>query len=85
MTMNSRQGRSVDPEELLLRTDWGSVEHCCPNTAPATPAILRQLLDNDTGKQGAALRDLQPKSPTRDHGRPMTSVRNHDLSFASVS
>jgi hypothetical protein len=40
MTMNSQQGRSVDPEELLLRTDWSSVEHCCPNTAPATPVIL---------------------------------------------
>ncbi|MET7977206.1 hypothetical protein ABZW44_30070 [Streptomyces mirabilis] len=59
MSTNSRQGRSVDPEELLLRTDWSSVEHCCPNIAPATPVVLRQLLDNDTGKQGAALRDLQ--------------------------
>ncbi|MGW0885544.1 hypothetical protein [Streptomyces sp. NPDC002671] len=59
MGMKSRHGRSVDPEELLLRTDWCSVEHCCPNVAPATPVILRQLLDDDAGMQGAALRDLQ--------------------------
>ncbi|MER6533361.1 hypothetical protein ABT215_05970 [Streptomyces sp900105755] len=59
MSMKSQHGRSVDPEELLLRTDWSSVEHCCPNVAPATPVSLRQLLDNDAGKQGAALRDLQ--------------------------
>ncbi|MEU5667117.1 hypothetical protein [Streptomyces longwoodensis] len=59
MSMKSRQGRSVDTEELLLRTDWSSVEHCCPNVAPATPVILRQLLDTTAGKQGAALRDLQ--------------------------
>ncbi|MFD9007279.1 hypothetical protein ACFV0T_41205 [Streptomyces sp. NPDC059582] len=58
MSTNTQYGRSVDPEELLLRTDWSSVEHCCPNVAPATPVILRQLLDNDPGKQGAALRDL---------------------------
>lgn len=59
MSMKSRQGRAVDPEELLLRTDWSSVEHCCPNVAPATPVILRQLLDDDAGRQGAALRDLR--------------------------
>ncbi|MER6082418.1 hypothetical protein [Streptomyces sp. NPDC001833] len=59
MSMKSQDGRSVDPEELLLRTDWSSVEHCCPNVAPATPLILRQLLDNNAGNQGAALRDLQ--------------------------
>ncbi|MEH0579102.1 MULTISPECIES: hypothetical protein [Streptomyces] len=59
MSMNTQQGRSVDPEELLLRTDWSSVEHCCPNVAPATPVILRQLLDTDAGKQGTALRNLQ--------------------------
>ncbi|MDN3251075.1 MULTISPECIES: hypothetical protein [unclassified Streptomyces] len=59
MSMESAHGRAVDPEELLLRTDWSSVEHCCPNVAPATPAILRQLLDDDARNQGAALRDLQ--------------------------
>lgn len=59
MGMKSGHDRLVDPEELLLRTDWSSVEHCCPNVAPTTPAILRQLLDDDAGKQGAALRDLQ--------------------------
>ncbi|MGW7824333.1 hypothetical protein ACWGLF_40960 [Streptomyces puniciscabiei] len=59
MSMKSQQGRSVDPEELLLRTDWNSVEHCCPNVAPETPVILRELLDNHAGKQAAALRDLQ--------------------------
>ncbi|WP_158693105.1 hypothetical protein [Streptomyces viridochromogenes] len=59
MNMKSEHGRSVDPEDLLLRTDWSSVEHCCPNVAPATPVILRQLLHDDARKQGAALRDLQ--------------------------
>ncbi|MGW3111675.1 hypothetical protein [Streptomyces sp. SID4982] len=59
MSMKSQHGRSVDPEELLLRTDWSSVEHCCPNVAPTTPAILRQLLDEDASKQGIALRDLR--------------------------
>ncbi|MFD8291577.1 hypothetical protein ACFV2B_25600 [Streptomyces lavendulae] len=48
----------VDPQELLLRTDWNAVEHCCPNVAPATPLILLQLLDEDPRVQGAALRDL---------------------------
>lgn len=59
MSLESAHGRAVDPEELLLRTDWSSVEHCCPNVAPATPVILRQLLDDDARNQGAALRDLQ--------------------------
>ncbi|MEV5488581.1 hypothetical protein AB0L47_11330 [Streptomyces bobili] len=59
MGMNSQQARSTDPEELLLRTDWNSVDHCCPNVASATPVILRQLLDEDADNQGAALRDLR--------------------------
>lgn len=58
MSMSDRHGRFVDPHELLLRTDWNSVENCCPNDAPATPVILRDLLDDDSRKQGAALRDL---------------------------
>ncbi|AWW35650.1 hypothetical protein [Streptomyces cadmiisoli] len=58
MSMENRQEGFVDPQEPLLRTDWHSVEHCCPNDAPATPVILRHLLDDDTGKQGAALRNL---------------------------
>ncbi|MFK4687777.1 hypothetical protein [Streptomyces pristinaespiralis] len=37
----------VDVRALLLRTDWNAVEHCCPNVAPMTPVILRQLLDDD--------------------------------------
>ncbi|MGW2054615.1 hypothetical protein ACWCOZ_11945 [Streptomyces sp. NPDC001840] len=59
MSMKSQGSRSVDVEDLLLRTDWSSVEHCCPNVAPATPVILRQLLDDDPSGQGAALRHLQ--------------------------
>ncbi|MGW2776441.1 hypothetical protein ACWC4C_28635 [Streptomyces olivaceoviridis] len=58
MSMKNSRGRFVDPQELLLRTDWNSVEHCCPGVAPATPMILRHLLDDDAHKQGAALRDL---------------------------
>ncbi|MGN9795016.1 hypothetical protein ACTMTU_28465 [Streptomyces sp. OZ13] len=48
----------VDVRALLLRTDWNAVEHCCPNVAPMTPVILRQLLDDDPRVQGAAVRDL---------------------------
>ncbi|MFJ7300267.1 hypothetical protein [Streptomyces sp. NPDC099088] len=59
MSMESAYDRAVDPEELLRGTDWNSVEHCCPNVAPATPTILRQLLDDDARNQGAALRDLR--------------------------
>ncbi|MEV5177812.1 hypothetical protein AB0L10_43985 [Streptomyces flaveolus] len=47
MSMKNSHGRFVDPQELLLRTDWNSVEHCCPGVAPATPMILRHLLDED--------------------------------------
>ncbi|WP_404952695.1 hypothetical protein [Streptomyces sp. 147326] len=55
--MNGHDG-CVDPQELLRRTDWNAVEHCCPNVAPATPQILQGLLDEDPRVQGAALRDL---------------------------
>ncbi|MEU1896232.1 hypothetical protein [Streptomyces pristinaespiralis] len=48
----------VDVRALLLRTDWNAVEHCCPNVAPMTPVILRQLLDDDPRVQGAAVREL---------------------------
>ncbi|WP_328929529.1 hypothetical protein OG429_36490 [Streptomyces sp. NBC_00190] len=48
----------VDPQDLLLRTDWNAVEHCCPDVAPATPVILRELLDEDPRVQGSAFRDL---------------------------
>ncbi|WP_030720898.1 hypothetical protein [Streptomyces sp. NRRL F-2580] len=48
----------VDPVSLLLRTDWNAVEHCCPDVAPQTPVILRELLDDDPRVQGYALRCL---------------------------
>lgn len=48
----------MDVRTLLLRTDWNAVEHCCPNVAPMTPVILRQLLDDDPRVQDAAVRDL---------------------------
>lgn len=48
----------VDPVDLLLRTDWNAVEHCCPDVAPETPVILRELLDDDPRVQGYALRCL---------------------------
>ncbi|MEU6631722.1 hypothetical protein ABZ905_26090 [Streptomyces parvus] len=48
----------VDVRALLLRTDWNAVEHCCPNVAPMTPVILRQLLDDDPRVQGTAVREL---------------------------
>ncbi|MFE9932784.1 hypothetical protein [Streptomyces sp. NPDC005533] len=48
----------VDPGALLLRTDWNAVEHCCPDVAPETPVILRELLDDDPRVQGYALRCL---------------------------
>ncbi|MFF3677672.1 hypothetical protein ACFYYS_27315 [Streptomyces sp. NPDC002120] len=48
----------VDPGALLLRTDWNTVEHCCPDVAPETPVILRELLDDDPRVQGYALRCL---------------------------
>ncbi|MGW4273103.1 hypothetical protein ACWEGQ_12245 [Streptomyces seoulensis] len=57
MTMRGRH--TVDVEALLLRTDWWAVEHCCPQAAPDTPVILRELLDDDPHVQGAALRDLR--------------------------
>lgn len=39
MSIRSRQGRAVDPEELLLRTDWSSVEH----TLTTAPQLVVQL------------------------------------------
>lgn len=48
----------VDPWALLLETDWSSVEHCCPDTAPATPVILAGLLDDDEDIQRTAVDDL---------------------------
>ncbi|MCX5582877.1 hypothetical protein [Streptomyces erythrochromogenes] len=48
----------VDPRDLLLRTDWNAVEHCCPDVAPATPVMLLELLDDDPGVQGWAFRAL---------------------------
>ncbi|MFE6905472.1 hypothetical protein [Streptomyces erythrochromogenes] len=51
------EGR-VDPRDLLLRTDWNAVEHCCPDVAPATPVLLLELLDDDPGVQGWAFRAL---------------------------
>ncbi|MFJ7777683.1 hypothetical protein [Streptomyces yangpuensis] len=51
------EGR-VDPRDLLLRTDWNAVEHCCPDVAPATPVMLLELLDDDPGVQGWAFRAL---------------------------
>ncbi|WP_404953648.1 hypothetical protein [Streptomyces sp. 147326] len=48
----------VDPGALLLRTDWNAVEHCCPDVAPETPVILRELLDDDPRVQGYAFRCL---------------------------
>ncbi|MEU7726761.1 hypothetical protein AB0B78_16185 [Streptomyces sp. NPDC040724] len=48
----------VDPGALLLQTDWNAVEHCCPDVAPETPVILRELLDDDPDVQGFALRCL---------------------------
>ncbi|GAB1333370.1 hypothetical protein [Streptomyces sennicomposti] len=57
--MTMRDQHAVDVEALLLQTDWTGVEHCCPHTAPDTPQILRELLDDDPRVQGAALRDLR--------------------------
>ncbi|MCX4545936.1 hypothetical protein [Streptomyces sp. NBC_01565] len=48
----------VDPRDLLLRTDWNAVEHCCPDVAPQTPVILLELLDEDPRVQGSAFREL---------------------------
>ncbi len=49
---------AIDPWALLLETDWSSVDHCCPNTAPATPVILAGLLDDDEDAQRTAVHDL---------------------------
>ncbi|MFD6820854.1 hypothetical protein ACFWC5_10820 [Streptomyces sp. NPDC060085] len=49
---------AIDPWALLLEADWSSVDHCCPNTAPATPVVLAGLLDDDEDVQRTALRDL---------------------------
>ncbi|WP_369263500.1 hypothetical protein [Streptomyces sp. R35] len=57
MTINDGNG-GIDPWALLLETDWSSVEHCCPNTAPATPVILAELLDDDEDVQRTAVRNL---------------------------
>jgi hypothetical protein len=58
MTNEGGSAGLVDVRALLLRTDWNAVEHCCPNVAPMTPVILRQLLDDDPRVQGTAVRDL---------------------------
>ncbi|MFJ4806695.1 hypothetical protein [Streptomyces murinus] len=57
MIINDGSG-TIDPWALLLDTDWSSVDHCCPNTAPATPVVLAGLLDDDEDVQRTALRDL---------------------------
>ena len=49
---------AIDPWALLLETDWSSVDHCCPNTAPATPVILAGLLDDDEDVQRTAVHNL---------------------------
>ncbi|MFG2713571.1 hypothetical protein ACGFX2_23865 [Streptomyces goshikiensis] len=58
MTDESWSDGHVDPHELLLRTDWNAVEHCCPDVASQTPVILLELLDEDPRVQGSALREL---------------------------
>jgi hypothetical protein len=50
---------AIDPSALLLATDWSSVDHCCPNAAPATPVILAGLLDDDEVVQRSAVHDLR--------------------------
>jgi hypothetical protein len=57
VTINDGSGAS-DPWALLLATDWSSIEHCCPNTAPATPVILAGLLDDDEDVQRTAVHNL---------------------------
>ncbi|WP_020131347.1 hypothetical protein [Streptomyces sp. 303MFCol5.2] len=57
MTINDGGGAS-DPWALLLATDWNSLEHCCPNVAPATPVILAELLDDDEDVQRTAVGNL---------------------------
>ncbi|MFF9496556.1 hypothetical protein [Streptomyces flaveolus] len=49
---------AIDPWTLLLATDWSSVDHCCPNVAPATSVILAGLLDDDQDVQRSAVHDL---------------------------
>ncbi|MFD9077318.1 hypothetical protein [Streptomyces erythrochromogenes] len=58
MSDDSAYEDHVDPRDLLLRTDWSAVEHCCPDVAPATPVMLLELLDDDPGVQGWAFRAL---------------------------
>ncbi|MDX3540396.1 hypothetical protein PV721_40085 [Streptomyces sp. MB09-01] len=58
MNDDTEQDGRVDPGALLLRTDWNAVEHCCPDVAPETPVILRELLDDDPRVQGFAFRCL---------------------------
>ncbi|MDI9832344.1 hypothetical protein [Streptomyces sp. KAU_LT] len=57
MTSDEGSG-TIDPWGLLLETDWNSVEHCCPDSAPATPVILAGLLDDDENVQRRAVHDL---------------------------
>ncbi|KPI09137.1 hypothetical protein OK006_5261 [Actinobacteria bacterium OK006] len=57
MTTTDDRG-AIDPWALLLETDWSSVDHCCPNTAPATPVILAGLLDDDEDVQRTAVHNL---------------------------
>ncbi|WP_406437692.1 hypothetical protein OHB00_24800 [Streptomyces sp. NBC_00631] len=57
MTINDGSG-TIDPWALLLETDWSSVDHCCPNTAPATPVILAGLLNDDEDVQRTAVHNL---------------------------
>ncbi|WP_162600161.1 hypothetical protein [Streptomyces sp. CS131] len=58
MTNEGGSSGLVKVRALLLRTDWNAVEHCCPNVAPTTPVILRQLLDDDPRVRGTAVREL---------------------------
>jgi len=51
---------SVRPEDVLAQTDWSAVEHAYagePGVA-SSPEILAGLLDEDAGRQGRALADL---------------------------
>ncbi|MEV7032270.1 hypothetical protein AB0N99_18830 [Streptomyces sp. NPDC093272] len=48
----------IDPWTLLRETDWSSIDHCCPDTAPATPVVLAGLLDVDEDVQRTAIRNL---------------------------
>lgn len=55
---NQRWQRGNRPLGTPPGDDWSSVDHCCPNTAPATPVILAGLLDDDEDVQRTAVHDL---------------------------